>query len=469
MKIVTRFGLVVGLVLLVCRASSAADWADADAINGFLERNFDQKNAGMVVGVVDEQGARVFAAGKLDNGSDDKVTGDTLFEIGSATKTFTALLLLEMADRGEVRLDDPVAKYLPADVKVPSRNGKQITLGNLATQDSGLPFNADNHTGKDWGERFATYSIPRMYDFLGRFELTQDPGEKFQYSNIGMGVLGHALAQRAGQTYEQLIIERICRPLGMQSTCVTVGPELKSQPAIGHEENGDRSAALELPAIEGAGALRSTANDLLKYVSAQLGLTETPLNPLMEKSHTVCHNDGIVHDFRGNTAMPWYDEGVYSPPGAKLLGHAGGTIGYNSFIGLDLGHHRGVVVLTNQMQIHSQSVSWRILQEAPLAEGNPEKLMALRDLVGIGVALEVDAATHKLKITQVIPKSPAAEAGLTAGVYIEKIDEVATAGKPSPDCAKLIRGPEGTGLRLEITDAEGKSNSIELTRKKFRL
>src|SRR6266566_9509983 len=111
--------------------------AEAEAIQAFLRENFGNTNAGMVIGLVDERGSRVLAAGKLDNGTRQEVNGDTVFEIGSVTKTFTTLLLVDMVERGKVKLDDPVAKYLPESVKVPSRNGKQITLLDLVTHTAG--------------------------------------------------------------------------------------------------------------------------------------------------------------------------------------------------------------------------------------------------------------------------------------------------------------------------------------------
>ena len=154
-----------------------------------------------------------------------------------------------------MKLNDPVAKHLPAAVKMPTRNGAEITLLNLAAQDSGLPFNADNHRGTNWSERFSSYTVPNMYEFLGSYQLTQDPGEKFQYSNIGMGLLGHVMATAAGQDFESLVVDRICRPLGMESTCITLTPELKSRFAVGHDEAWKRAANFELPAIAGAGAV----------------------------------------------------------------------------------------------------------------------------------------------------------------------------------------------------------------------
>ena len=118
--------------------------AEVNAVQAFLSTNLTTRNAGMVIGLLDHRGSRVLSAGKLDNGTDQEVNGDTIFEIGSVTKVFTALLALDMARRGEVKLYDPVSKYLPERVKVPVYEGKEITLRNLAAQDSGLPWNPDN-------------------------------------------------------------------------------------------------------------------------------------------------------------------------------------------------------------------------------------------------------------------------------------------------------------------------------------
>src|SRR5208282_6653258 len=117
-----------------------------DSIRAFLEQRIkvEKKDVGIVVGLVDEHGSSIVSYGKMDDGASPEVNGNTLFEIGSITKTFTALLLQDMIERGEMKLDDSVAKYLPQSVKMPTRNGKEITLLQLATHTSGLPLLPDN-------------------------------------------------------------------------------------------------------------------------------------------------------------------------------------------------------------------------------------------------------------------------------------------------------------------------------------
>src|SRR4051812_38157773 len=215
MKTLKCIGLAIICLACPCVAIAQAEVFDTEAIQEFLHRNFDGKNAGMVIGVVDEHGSQVFAVGKLDNGTDQKVNGDTLFEIGSITKTFTVLLLEDMVNRGEMAIDDPVEKYLPNSVKVPSHGGKKITLLNLAAQDSGLPFDGTNMIQRDPRNIFADYTADNLYTFLSGYTLTQDPGAEFRYSNAGIAVLGNAIERRSGRDFESLVRERICTPLHM--------------------------------------------------------------------------------------------------------------------------------------------------------------------------------------------------------------------------------------------------------------
>ena len=196
MSIGTTIRFVCFTILLLATqflaaAPSAFTDAEADAIQAFLRENLT--NAGMVIGLVDERSSRVLAAGKLDNGTLQDVNGDTVFEIGSVTKTFTTLLLQDMVERDEVKLDDPVAKYLPESVKVPARDGKQITLLNLATHTAGLPRDPSNLTPTRGlpENAFADYNVEKLYAFLSSFALDREHGSEFEYSNVGMALLGH--------------------------------------------------------------------------------------------------------------------------------------------------------------------------------------------------------------------------------------------------------------------------------------
>jgi CubicO group peptidase (beta-lactamase class C family) len=311
-----------------------------------------------------------------------------------------------------------------------------------------------------------------MVAFLAGCKLSRDPGTEFEYSNVGVSLLGHVIALKAGADYESLVMERIGRPLGMDSTCVRPKPELQARLAMGHDESGKQTPPWKLDAYEPAGAVHSTANDLLKYVAAQAGLTHSRLTPLMEQSHVIRHVNSRVLPGQpslmlfGRTSMPWVDRGAIQPPGMDLLGHAGGAGSYHAWVGFDQKQRRGVVVLTTANNLSVESVGWTLLQRMPLTSESAKDFA--REMIGIGTALDLDQPTQTLRITKVLSNSPAAQAGLSAGLLIQKINDVSTTGKSLAECVDLIRGPAGTKVRLEVLNPErNETKTVELTRAKF--
>lgn len=159
---------------------------------------------------------------------------------------------------------------------------------------------------------------------------------------VGSGLLGHVIALKAGTDYESLVVDRICRPLKMESTRITLTPELKARFAIGHNQFGYAVSNMDFQSQVGCGALRSTANDLLKYVAANTGLAPSSLTSLMEKTHLVRFRSVIPPV---NVALAWGV--VLDPQGRKIVSHGGATYGYRAFAGFDKARRRGVVVLSN--------------------------------------------------------------------------------------------------------------------------
>ena len=299
----------------------------------------DKRTPGIVVGWLDANGGRTVSYGTRDGKA--LVDGNTVFEIGSATKTFTATLLELMVERGEVALVDPVQKFLPSSVTMPTRGGKQITLRDLATHTSALPRLPSNMSPKDPENPYADYTVDQLYEFLNGCKLTRDIGAKYEYSNLGVGLLGHILALKAGTNYEALVLREICRPLKMESTRITLTPELRGRLAVGHNEAGAPVKNWDIPTLAGAGALRSSANDLLKYLSANMGLSQVPLAQTMAKTQVIQAPTGSAET---SIALAWH---VTRRFGSEVIWHNGGTGGYHSFIGFDRTNRQGVVVLSN--------------------------------------------------------------------------------------------------------------------------
>jgi CubicO group peptidase (beta-lactamase class C family) len=243
------------------------------------------KQAGMVVGILQGGESWVAGCGSLEA---------AIFEIGSVTKVFTTLLLAEMVGRGEVGLDDPAQKYLPAGVRMPKWGREDITLFHLATHTSSLPRLPGNllldalrerflasqasslppgnlwKTIKQQANPYANYEVSDLYAFLSGCKLKRPIGSHVEYSNLGMGLLGHILGLVAGQSYEALVSVRILQPLGMNDTAITLSPEQAERLAPGHNVLGQVTANWDMPTLAGAGALRSTAGDMLRFVSVNM-------------------------------------------------------------------------------------------------------------------------------------------------------------------------------------------------------
>ncbi|HLJ45175.1 MAG TPA: serine hydrolase [Bryobacteraceae bacterium] len=330
--------------LTIALMTSAIFAAPDDAeIRALLANRIDEgkKAVGIVVGTIDEKGRHVIGHGRVAQGREQQPDGDTVFEIGSISKVFTSLLLADMIERGEVKPNDPVAKYLPSTVTVPSRNGRQITLLDLSMQVSGLPRLPNNMKPADLANPYADYDAAKLYAFLSGYTLTRDPGEKYEYSNLAVGLLGHALALKAGMSYEQLVRRRILEPLGMTSTSITLSESEKARLAPGYNDVLKPVKNWDLDALAGAGALRSTANDMLKFLAANLELTDSPLKAAMRRMRSVHHDTGIP-DLE--IMMAWH---VLHKYGTELVWHNGGTAGYRSFAGFVPAEKKGVVVLCN--------------------------------------------------------------------------------------------------------------------------
>ena len=188
-----------------------------------LNQIVNKSKAAIVVGFIDPNGTRIFSFGNMSKAHNVPVNGNTFFDIGSITKTFTTLLLADMATQGVVNLTDPIEKYLPASVKVPEFRGHKITLENLASHTSGLPEWPSNiWLNNKVGVFNPNYNETMLYQGLSNTTLTREPGSEFQYSSFGIGLLAHILSLKAGLPYEQLVKHRILDVLGMNDTKITL-------------------------------------------------------------------------------------------------------------------------------------------------------------------------------------------------------------------------------------------------------
>jgi serine-type D-Ala-D-Ala carboxypeptidase/endopeptidase len=371
---------VAAFLLLTTSASMQALLPSGPAVQALLQQlvnNYGIK--GIVVGLLDEAGTRrVFAHGHPGSNA-LPLDGDSVFEIGSMTKVFTGILLADMVRRGEVELADPVADLLPPGTRVPARSGKMITLLDLTTHFSGLPFMPTNLAPADPANPFADYTVKKMYECLSGYDLPRDPGDRFEYSNLGVGLLGHVLELRAGTTYAALVSDRILWRLGMSHTAVAFTPWMKDHVVRGHNRAGSPVSHWDFPEVAGMGGLRSTMNDMLTFAAANLSSEENDLILAIRASHRGLRQVGEGVDYPGipsafkqaRVGFNWF---ISRPGRRRITWTVGLTAGYSTFLGLDIEARRAVVVLTNTGLNNVDYVGFHLLDPAvPLPSRPPSR------------------------------------------------------------------------------------------------
>jgi D-alanyl-D-alanine-carboxypeptidase/D-alanyl-D-alanine-endopeptidase len=317
---------------------------DDAAIAAILAQRIDtdKRNVGIVVGVIDAAGPRIVSHGTFGAADTRRVDADTVFEIGSISKVFTSLLLADMVERGEVRLDDPVAKFLPPTVRVPEKDGRVITLQDLSTHTSALPRLPPDFVVTNPDNPYADYTVAKLYESLGRITLTRPIGSEFEYSNLGAGLLGHALALRAGGDYETLVRSRILAPLKMTDTAIALTTDQRARLARGHNQRRDPVGNWDMASVAGAGAWRSTMRDMMRFLNAFVTTQPHGLSAAAGRMRSVERPAlGAMSMRLGWQALNRFDTEIFS--------HGGMTGGYAAFVAFMPARRTGVVVLSNML------------------------------------------------------------------------------------------------------------------------
>jgi len=293
-------------------------------------------NPSIVVGMINAEGTSYFSFGAKKLGG-DPVNEHSIYEIGSISKTFTATLMADNILKGEMSLDDPAQQYLPETVHLPTYEGKSITLGNLSDHTSSLPRMPTNFHPADPMNPYADYTQDQLFEFLSSYTLTRPIGSEYEYSNLAMGLLGQILSMKAGTSYEDLMLTKIAKPLHMEETKITLDANMKKNLAYGY--SGEQQVEnWDLPTLAGAGAIRSSAYDMIKYVAAEMNLTPSPLHDAMTLTHQPRHNKVGGNEI----GLNWF---IVTEGSQKIISHGGATGGYRAFVGFT--DKLGVVVLTN--------------------------------------------------------------------------------------------------------------------------
>jgi serine-type D-Ala-D-Ala carboxypeptidase/endopeptidase len=316
-------------------------------------------SAGVAIGVFRKGVRRVFAYGAAKP--------DSIFEIGSITKTFTGLILAQLVQQGQVRLDEPIRELLPIGT-VAKPEGPEITLLDLVTQHSGLPRMPDNFNPADPTNPYADYAVPDLYTYVAQHGVKKPADAGFLYSNVGVGLLGQALANRAGLTYAKLLRKEVTDPLGMNDTSISLSESQERRFIPGHLSNHQPAHAWDLNAFAGAGGVRSTAGDMLKYLEAQLHpenikLSNSPNARALPAAIVQSHKPRADAGPGSKIAFAWMFNSKFA------YWHNGATGGYSSIAFFNPDEDFAAIVLLNT------AISKRRTFEEMLAEHITERFM----------------------------------------------------------------------------------------------
>ena len=352
-----RFLHLLTIVLALAPVSAPAQPAAVDSVGAALATGHD---GGVVIGWLDGDRTGTRGFGRVDS-TGTRPTARTLFEIGSITKTFTGLLLADAIERGHVDATTPVRTLLPDSVAWRSADSVEtpvptMTLQHLATHRSGLPRLPSNlHAATRPTDPYAAYGDSALYAFLDGYTLPRPPGTQYEYSNLGTGLLGHLLARRADTTYAALVRQRITGPLGLPDTRIRLTGNQQARLAQGHNRAGAPTPPWHFEALAGAGALRSTAADMLAYLRVYRHALATDADTtslLRGAMRRAVRPRAHVRD-RTRIGFGWHQ---LTRDGHNILLHTGGTGGFRSLVALDRGTGHGVVVLVST-SVASQRVA----------------------------------------------------------------------------------------------------------------
>jgi serine-type D-Ala-D-Ala carboxypeptidase/endopeptidase len=310
-------------------------------------KNFIKKynSAGLAIGIVKDGKVYMQGYGYADKDRKIRIDSNTIFEIGSISKVFTAEIAEIFYQRKMINWEDNIVKYFPENTR--PKIDDNTTLLNLITHTSGYPRLPEIWFPKldeDTCNPYKALNIEDLSSYLKNpTEKTKPNKENIEYSNLGNGILGHILEWKTGKSFEELLQTEICTKLNMSNTSFKVKDE--SRFATGYDLKGIKTCHWDLPILYSAGAIRSNTSDMVKFMKANLN--ETELNSIFIATQQSIYSKGIM---QGKIGKGWQIEDFMGPKSdlGDIIWHNGGTGGFNSFLGMLPEYNCGIILLSNQ-------------------------------------------------------------------------------------------------------------------------
>lgn len=335
--------LVTNLIWLFFNIAHGAVNQQLAQVETLLEHKLtvEKQGVGVAVILIDGNTRHDIHLGFANKHNEQLVNGSTEFEIGSITKTFTATALASMVIEGKVTLSDTVQHYLPDNIELDNKAVKEITLLSLANHSSGLPRLPTNMPMSDPQNPYVDYTVEHLARFLTDYQPSRQVGEQHEYSNLGVGLLGHVLQEIDKTDYQTMLMKRVLAPLNMLNTSVVPSSNKSKLLSQGYDIQLQPTKHWQFATMGGAGALYSTSDDMAQYLQANLA--GSPLTEAISLAQTATANFGNKATEIG---LGWI---IQTMQGHTLTIHNGGTGGYRSFIGMNRKTNKGIVVLANSV------------------------------------------------------------------------------------------------------------------------
>lgn len=313
---------------------SEVDKGVDDAARLYLQKT---NTVGLCIGIIDHDQTGIYSYGETALGTGSLPDGDSIFEIGSITKTFAAALLAHFILTGKMNADDPITKYLPADVAL-NPELKNIRIVHLSNHTSGLPRLPANLRAYSLRNPYQNYTDSKLFEALKTVRLTSSPGTVYAYSNLAVGLLGKILERVGGKSFEELVKQVITAPLGMSNTFQHPDTGQINKQVEAYNQWGKPTPNWDFQALAACGAFRSSINDLLLYARANMIVNDTASSQALQLTHRLTFSD------KQKIGLGWH---IFSVKGADYRWHNGGTGGCRSFIAFSTEQKTAVAVLSN--------------------------------------------------------------------------------------------------------------------------
>ncbi|MBM1108155.1 beta-lactamase family protein [Aurantibacter crassamenti] len=317
----------------------------------YITHKDNLNTVGISIGMLKNGETHFYGYGETKKGSGLTPTKDTFFEIGSITKTFTSILATNMLLEQGLDIEQTIKPYLPNNLPKLNRNGIELNFKHLLTHTSGLSRMPNNfNLSRDAGKEFADYDERHLYAFLENARIHADPFTQYAYSNLGMGLVGTILKRNYDIGYSKVLQQKLTNPLGLNNTTANFAETAIENWAMGYNLKGKESDYWKtLNALDGAGVIKSTAGDLIKYAEANINPPETMLGEAIRLTHKVYFKEYETNDHtKTRNCLGWFEYINDNVPNETFRHHNGATGGFNSDFFINLENQTALILLFNK-------------------------------------------------------------------------------------------------------------------------